>query len=554
MNYKIIVEKPKRKFGVYVWINEEDKMLYVGESCDMNRRMCEHIRSIYNIENSSNQNLVNATKMQGKTFVGMAVYYAGNFNKNSIDIDKELLIDETIYMYAFVQKGYKLYNGKTKIIDENGNLSFYPNELNDNEGKARDFLRGNKDDMKECLHRYCSNKYGCNYDKEKVEQKIDMAFHNIEELFKKIEEIEPEISKNNKDNRYFALKEEDGNSKVNEVCNKIARVFLNEEEAKSIGLTPVSIDNLLDSVKNGDLKKIVVCGFGDYFDQSAMTILRTKQYDIMHNTLYVDGDDITINKREREEKGICFWAYGRSETDCYRNYLSEVDGRIDKSPRYLILPYVQSNLYASSKNDKENDFNLREDEVLEDFFKRMRGYYDEQYCGVRREIDEYNKNIDASKKDFQEKWNLDRKLINYRFENDNFAFGYAWNRQNINNKSGVKKKYPDTMFPEIIQKVTYNEKTNILRNRNSVAFLISELGYIDASIEACDLYEFFCSNTNNELKETMKGMNNVSCAELSDKEGLVDFLKSCSVNGGEIKVFIAKIEYPYVVALMNDPF
>ena len=83
MQYKIVVEKPKRKFGIYAWINVFDKMVYVGESSDLNRRLCEHLRSMYDIEESSNINLVSASKLNGKQFAGLVLFDDVVYNKNS---------------------------------------------------------------------------------------------------------------------------------------------------------------------------------------------------------------------------------------------------------------------------------------------------------------------------------------------------------------------------------------------------------------------------------------------------------------------------------------
>lgn len=542
MEYKIIVEKPKKKFGIYAWINEADKIVYVGESCDLNRRLCEHIRSMYGLENSSNINLVNAAKMSGKSFDGVIVYYASNYDKNFECLEKEWLIDETIYMYAFVYSGYRLYNGEKEITyNENGNINYYPQKLIDNEGETRSFLKDNKDEMEEKLYKYCQKKYKDNFDKERIQKKIDEAIQNVELVLKKIRKIKnSKAALNDQNNNYFIIK--GGDSKdVNNVCNELSKVYLQKEDVALLELIPKTKEDLINNIKHGNLDKIAVCGFGDYLDQSAITILSTKQYDIRHNTLLVKDEDIYIEKRKETDNGICFWAIGnKSETDDYRRYLSNME--TDKSPRYLILPYVQSTLYATSNSGKENErinkqnFNLKEDETLDVFFRRMREYYDEKTTDVQNYLTRNNEK---------------EEVLNYRLENDNFAFGYAWDRKNAKNVTGLKKEYPDYMFPEIIQKVSSTQKG--LRNKNSVAFLISEFGYIDVTIDVSAFYRFFSSNTGNTLDKTLRGINNVACAELSDIEGVINYLNSCSGNVDEIKLFIAKIEYPYVVALVNNP-
>lgn len=545
--YRIIVEKPEKQFGIYAWINEEDKMVYVGESCDLNNRLCQHIRSMYSMEETSNKNLINAFINLGKSFIGMAVKYATTYNKVGGNSEKEWLIDETIYMYAFVQKGYRLYNGEEEIYKD-GTVD-YPNTLNDNTGAVRSFLRDSKDKIYDNLHDYCENIYKDKYDKIKIDERIQKALDNVDNILRNI----PPTSINTTD--YYIFKDNIDNNKIIKLCNEISRVYLQKDEVAEIGLSPISIENLINMVDNHAFDKIAVCGFGNYLNQSAITILRTKQYDIAHNTLSVEGNDINIDERKNDEDpGICFWAFGRADPENYRKYLST--GETDRSPRYLLLPYVQSDSYATTKNGDNHIFNPTDGDSIEDFFKRMNNSYNERYEDVRKKLNEYNQRIANAKKqnDKLEEWNIIAERDNYRAECDSFAFGYAWNRKNADNKTGIKKKYPASMFPEIIEKVS----RNTIRVKNNVAFLISELGYIDASIDASELYEYFTSNTSEKLTKTLHSQNNVACAELSNKNGLkkylLNYLKSYSDNDGEIKLFLAKLEYPYIVALVRDPF
>lgn len=256
---KIIVEKPKSKFGIYAWINTSDKMVYVGETCDLNRRFCEHIRSMYDMENSSNTNLVNAVKIPRKSVVGMVVYYADNYDKNFEYLEKEWLIDETIYMYAFVQRGYRLYNGEYVITyDENGYIDYYPPILKDNEGTTRSFLMGDRDDMANNLYNYCQNKYTQKYDKETFDRKIKEAFNNIEKLFERIDDVN-KIKKNVKQfniqgNNYYVIKTEYGNENINDinkVCNNLAKVFLQKDDVALLDLVPKTKEDLIKIIKKG---------------------------------------------------------------------------------------------------------------------------------------------------------------------------------------------------------------------------------------------------------------------------------------------------------------
>lgn len=331
------------------------------------------------------------------------------------------------------------------------------------------------------------------------------------------------------------IDKDDNEKTVNKICNEISKIYLKKNDVKDLSIHPKSKEELLRMLDSNDLEKIAVCKFGNYASQSALTILRTKQYDIMHNTLEVKGEDISISKREGGDKGICFWAYGRSKTNEYRKYLSFDE--TDCAPRYLILPYVQSQLYATSKSDgakqknKDNlNFNPEDDESVEDFLERMKKYYKE---GEEK----------ARNSSFED-----------RLKYDKFAFGYAWNRRNVNNKKGIKKHYPADMFPAVIRKFTCNDQGGI-GDRNSVAFLISEFDYIDVPIDIDKFYEYFTSNTGRVLNKSLKGQNGVSCAKLSDKEGLKKYLSGCydDKDDGEIRVFLARIEYPYVAALVKDP-
>lgn len=514
MQYKIVVEKPKRKFGIYAWINVFDKMVYVGESSDLNRRLCEHLRSMYDLEESSNFNLVCASKVKGKQFAGVVLFDDVVYNKNSAYSSNEYLIDETIFMYAFVQKGYQLYNGKEVIKYNEGKIDSYPKRLTDNENGMRNFLRNNMDVMYEKLLDYC--KYKGVLEKEKIDKKIECANKNIANAINRINEIDvtdkvsitsnraKKIEIDNKE--YYIVSYGDKEKEINKVCDAISKVFLQTEDLEELGLVRKSKTDFIRIVENGDLDRIAICGFGDYLDQSAITILRTKQYDISHNTLIVNEESIEISERKDKDKGICFWAYGRAETELYRNYLS----KNNQLPKYLIMPYVLNDKYAKSNSGKENHkrnqeiFNLKEGESIEAFYEDMRKSFE-------------NNRINS------------------------FALGYALNKKDVDNKRGRKYKYPERMFPSIINK-----------DRKSVAFLISEIGYIDEPIKIQDLYPYFTSNTNNPLNKTLNGQNNVACAELSDKEGLIDRIKNNCYEDNGIMFLLAKIEYPYIVALLNN--
>ena len=125
---------------------------------------------------------------KGKQFAGLVLFDDVVYNKNSAYSSNEYLIDETIFMYAFVQKGYRLYNGKEVIKYNEGKVDFYPKRLTDNESEMRNFLRNNMDVMYEKLLDYC--KYKGVLEKEKIDKKIECANKNIDNAIDRINEID----------------------------------------------------------------------------------------------------------------------------------------------------------------------------------------------------------------------------------------------------------------------------------------------------------------------------------------------------------------------------
>lgn len=104
------------------------------------------------------------------------------------------------------------------------------------------------------------------------------------------------------------------------------------------------------------------------------------------------------------------------------------------------------------------------------------------------------------------------------------------------------------MFPEIIQKFSVGKNGN-LRNKNNVAFLISEFEYLDGEINLSDFLNCFNSK-GKKLSDSIMGINSVGCGELINCEKL----KNCfGAPTDEVKILIAKLEYPYVAALVRDP-
>ena len=494
MKYKLFVEKPYSRSGVYAWINVKDKKVYIGESIDMNSRFCDHLRCMYykkNINALSNDSLIKAYKETDSPFFGVVLEYL--FSQKT---DKNFfLVNETIYMYEFSKIGFHLCNNISR----------------DNTGYTRSFLK--KQESYSDLLDWCSKK---GIEKELTDIKIKTASIHVAEALERI---------NRRDNFYHLTSNTD--TAINKLCNEISKPYLKKTDLENLGIPPISKEEFIKRVNEGKFNKIAVCKFGNYLHQSAITILATKQYDIKHSALFIEADNkIRITERDKNTSGICFWAYGKSDTDSYRCFLSS-DGT-DKTARYLILPYTQSNIYGKSKNKDLSDtinYNFEEHEKIDDFYNRMKEYY------------ECKKNRIANKRDSAEEissFNESR----YRM-NDNFAFGYAWDRKNANNKKGSKYAYPiENMFPEIINKFTPR-----LNNKNNVAFLISEFEYLDAELNLSDFLSCFSShitsyNEHNLLSDSIKGQNGIGCGTLEDKEKLKNSLHNADK---EVKLLIAKL-------------
>lgn len=535
------VEKPEKQCGIYAWVNESERVVYIGESIELNRRICEHILSIYGYERSSNENLVNAA--QYIPFKGIMLYYPDMYKKT--EKNKQWLIDETIYMYIFVKEGYRLLNGteEFKLLDVkkdihgkvDGKWSQYPTKLTDNTGNSRNFLRQelNDEELFKELVKYCETN-----DSEINDTKVN---EQIEKAFKRFEE------KNNKkdSNNIYYFEKENCNTLLKK-CNEIRKAFLRKQDLEAIGIKPLHID-----VFKNNLNKIAVCGFGDYFDQSTYSILITKLYDIMNNKMSIIDEKKEINfekRKEEDQAGICLWAYGKNNTSQYRNYLIVNGENSDKSSRYLLLPYVHSKTYAKShiNYDKENDrnsFNYQDDCTIKEFFEKMRAYYNDQKDKVEQKMKEFDDAL-SKVQDEKERWEINRDRLDYKLKNDYFTVGCTWDSKNKKNII----KYPDNMFPQVVQKVSAKK---YLRNKSNVAFLISELNYLDVPVEPSKIFEFFTSSTGKKLCNSLSGPNNVAVASLTNKKGIDEYFDNIiQYKSNEVKMLVAKIEYPYVIALV----
>lgn len=72
-----------------------------------------------------------------------------------------------------------------------------------------------------------------------------------------------------------------------------------------------------------------------------------------------------------------------------------------------------------------------------------------------------------------------------------------------------------------------------------------------------DIYQCYLSHTNKELSVTFSGQNSRCCAALKEgmKQRLIECLKDerHRIHNSETGFLIAKLSYPYIVALSNDP-
>lgn len=496
----IVLKKPSQFGGVYVILNPITKKAYVGETIDMYRRMVEHIRSICGLEYSSNQNIM---EEKIKNFLLFALKY-DQYEKRRKKEQKisDWIVDETIYMYLFRKNGFALYNGT-----EN---------QKDNAGKSREFLL-NDNVSREELETGIKEYFGDTYFElqDVIKQNEEKLNEDIIEWFGM--DLKELASCKGTDKKIWVkmLKrsKEKGEvidinkpRKILQVCRELLQAKLSKHDMQICGLKEKS---LVDLAKSGELNRVVISIFGHYLDQSPMTILSTKIYDIQHNKQNNDGISKII-PTDRENHGICFWAIKKLPVEHVRKFLSEEETY--KGPRYAILPYTKS-MNASTLNKfvegVESKLNRGVDEDMDSFFERMKGY-------ERDDTD----NIATQK----------------------FARGFSF---------GDKEKnlsYPAGMFPEMVSK--YSNSGN---NSSNVALLISELSYAKEYFDAKNLYKYFRSHLKagyiNEVSNTLKGQCSHCCAELKECDV---FLKTTECeNGNMTGCLVAKLAYPYIIPLVN---
>lgn len=566
MQERVIITKPQERCGVYAILNLVQKKVYVGESMDLYQRLSDHIRNImFGLENNgTNNNLVRDAKENGRTFEAFPVLFAPNYDKNKKDAQRkhDWIIDETIYMYLFRKYGFELYNG------EDGR---------DNVGGERKFLIDNTivgEDLDRELEGFL-NKEKLPYSICQVEEELD------KDLLKRFGKTLCELSTMTDEERQKVWNErakamtvatmelkEDGilyaldplskKGYVASVCNELLKERLKKEDMERCGVEGMDLRELVSLAENGELDRIALCQFGHYLDQSPVTILTTKCYDIKRNKMITGQDGFKIVSDAEEGKGICFWAFKRKPQDAEK-YLSEDN----KGPKYVIMPYTTSASYKDGEKDinlkkkAKADLNPYDGESMEQFFQRMWESYKTKEKKVKKlfeKFEEWDKKAeDAYGDDYQECLNNKGKALIERMNlPDIFALGYSFGRREKDRVS-----YPEGMFPEVVAKWSVNETTRDIRNSANLAFLISELKYIDAKMNEEDIFPFYLSQTNNPIEKTMKGINSKCCAKLLEKDMFIRKCKGLEAetlnNKDEVRFLIAKIEYPYIVELANNP-
>lgn len=563
---QIILEKPTMRSGVYIILNPVQLCAYVGETNDFNGRLVDHIRSIHGLESSSNKRL---EAERCKTFEIFPSMYA-DYNKDYLQSTNVSIIHETIAMYLIRKHGFALYNG-----DESGK---------DNTGYERAFLiigSDTGDVLKQKLLNYLNTKdpefnalIGTRYTNwDDLIKDADQELNNHITTQAKYRISLSDFAKTCREKRivewnrrvnslsssrldYYKITKEN----IGPVCYELYSKYLSKHvsiaEMQHCGLRDVKPEELACLANEGKLDRIIVSKFGDYLDQSVKTILSTKQYDIENNCLKDLEGLCTVP--ERGDNGICFWALRRLDIESGTDLLS-YHGE-DKGPRYAILPYTPSKCKQSSidfRNFREKclrSYRYCEHGEFEEYVKKEREEEKQRKLALRRKLNP-TENEDINTFLAQIRAHLEKEDDTAK---NCFAFGYAINKKHAQNdpknKKKLKYRYPAGMFPEVIG------KTEI-----SVALLISELRYVSASYKnlETDFYPLYHSLNKNgtigELSKRFGGVNSNSCASLKDgmRESLEAFFTNPAyrAHGEQVNssFLLAKLEYPYIIALVDNP-
>lgn len=537
----VIVEKPEKDSGVYVIVNPVTMKAYIGETDNFYRRWAEHVGSIFGLESSSNRNLMAEETKTFELFPAILADYRKDVTNASV---KDWRVHETVMMYVFRKNEFALYNGgkggkddtgkersfifdetvtgevlKQKVVTYLEQQDFRRNALADFEVESwEDLFQAAEEEMNKSFQsRFKVSLTEFAKLKDNLQARVNLWIKRRNKSFSKT--------------LFYRITQEN----AYQICKEMyvlafaQRVLVSD--LKKCGLKEMSAEQFADMAREGKLDRIVVSKYGAYYDQSVETILSTKVYDMQHNKL----GDLKGLEVEDKEAGVCFWALKKLDIAATKEFLSY--GEIQKDARYVLLRYTPSKKSAYSVKNLKLEYmlslNPKYEEELEDFYKRIRSTLDE---------------------------NPISELAQFKY-----ALGYAKTESHIkndpHNKKGYKYAYPENMFPEVIDK-----------GEISKALLISELSYINADYKEMDeLYEYFYSHLGdvgetytNELWETIGSRKRGKITSMShcraqlkedSRVALAEYLgnrDSYEVNG-KVSYLLAKLEYPYIIALAKDP-
>lgn len=192
------------------------------------------------------------------------------------------------------------------------------------------------------------------------------------------------------------------------------------------------------------------------------------------------------------QKGLCFWAHryikstkGLEFTSSFFNCEGE---------KYLVMTYTSNKKYAVS-----DSLSIKDGESINNYYTRM-----------------------------------------WRTVNEDPTISYVKEYKYCNKES--YEKYPDKMFPEIIFKE--NDKCS------GTAYIISEFSYLTENINLKDFCSLFNQTTQGSRENTPCNYFNRPNHRLIElKENYELFLPGEAKKTNEITYIIAKLKYPYIVAL-----
>lgn len=398
--YELFIKKPNYMNGVYAIVQPFKKMVYVGETNNIYRRISEHINCIYGKSKlneygyGSNSNLV---QEDDKRLFICPVYENNNTYKKRgffCEENERWIYDETIFMYLFVQKGYTLYNSK-----------------NDNTGKER-FEAIKKNTIKE----YLINKFKDYKKEDEIENDIALRKEIFESFIGEYKLGDDSVNWNelitNDNNSFQYLKDK---VQINKYAAELSGKVISKDTIESCGVKTIDSNTLSEWIKEKKFETTIFSPVGDYLNQSLSTILATKIIDINNHMLVSDNGNYEIVSTKGAESGFCSWALKKLDVKDTREFLESSD-KGNHSNKYVFFTYTSSEKKAGNKNDI--NLNPQNYETFQDFKDRV---------------------------------------YNYLNSSDKYRYG---NRIRLSKNSSVE--LPDSLFPEIIEKG--NNRTLLVSN------------------------------------------------------------------------------------------